>query len=474
MKNEDVLKWFQNIEREHNIQDLKIKDLSVWPILRWQLFKHIMDESGYMLKKEKLPARNSLLKNKFAELLKGLKVFFKIRFKLLPKADIIFSGAPVYMQKEGDGHVNKFFDPIISRLENKHSFLIADYLYNPSLNPSHKRKRLEILYAFNFYKKFILKDQNLESSEETNKIIEIFNKDFKSDFNTVKFYQNIHHIFKWASLFQILIRATKAKFLFGIGYYTTQVYGLNLAAHREGVYAVDIQHGPQGQLHPAYSKFLNIPNLGFSSLPSLFWVWDQYSFDSLQETFSGNNFHKVFLGGNPWHYYSGNLAATTYGNGGKTILYTIQPLVPVLPEVLIHAIETTPPGYNWWFRLHPRMSEKDLKMIKQILKEKNVESLVEFEKSSALSLPELFKVVDIHISKSSGCIMEADMFGVPNIIIDELGIGYYKHLIDNKGTFGQTEGDLWPLISTLKPIENLISKRDFQKTIDSFFERFNS
>ncbi len=473
MKNEEVLKWFQKIEREHNIQDLKIKDLSVWPILRWQLFKHIMDESGYMLKKERIQARKSLI-NKFAELLKGLEVFFKIRFKLLSKADIIFSGAPVYMQKEGDGHVNKFFDPIISRLKNKYSFLIADYLYNPSLNHSHNGNRLEIIYAFNFLKKFISKKRNLEPLEEIDKIIKIFNRDFKSDFNTVKFHQNLNHTFKWASFFQMLIRATQAKFLFGIGYYTTQVYGLNLAAYREGVHAIDIQHGPQGQLHPAYSKFLNIPNLGFSSLPSLFWVWDQHSLDSLNKTFSGSKYHQVFLGGNPWHYYRDNIPINTYSNGKKIILYTLQPLVPVLPEVLLHAIETTPSGYKWWFRLHPRMSEEDIKLIKLILKERNIESFIEFEKPNVLSLPDLFMVVDIHISKSSGCIMEAEIFGVPNIIIDELGIKYYNHLIDSKRNYGQTEGDLWPLISTLKLKDNLIEKRNFQKTVDAFLERFNS
>ena len=310
-----------------------------------------------------------------------------------------------------------------------------------------------LVWVFNFYNKIIY-PFNKKSFEEPIFLREIFDsyeEEFGYEFNKKKFSERIIDTFKWAHCFDLIIDALGSKYHFGACYYTPQMYGMNLACYRKKISAIDMQHGPQGVLHPAYSGFQKIPELGYSSFPKIFWCWDQSSTNHLSKILNNNKFHESYNGGHPWIYFLDKHNKIKHiHNENNILLFSLQPFIEPLPDVVFNAIRKTPPGYVWWFRVHPRMAKQDVDTLKSRLGRYFKDGLVSFDQATDLPLPTVLKSSSLHITQSSGCFLEAVSLGTPNLIVDETGYLYYENLIDNKYNFSQTKGDLWDSIIKIK------------------------
>lgn len=113
--------------------------------------------------------------------------------------------------------------------------------------------------------------------------------------------------------------------------------------------------------------------------------------------------------------------------GDLEILVALQALpgYDQLWNTLAALIEEAPAHWRWWIRLHPRVLESDpppgwLLTIRQ----RNVV----IEEAASLPLPALLRRMDVHLSLSSGSAVEASMFGLSCIFMDEYASEKFPHL----------------------------------------------
>lgn len=444
-----IIDWLNSIEKDYDVTALKVGDLHYWPLLRWMLTKKFIEyEKTEDFNNKKVGNRFSL--QKIQSLLHGGFNFMLLKLNLIGSYDIILSAAKShYVNYEGK-RVNKLFHLLIQIFNDKKmKILTADY----SGFNSEERNRFNLVSAFNFYAQF--KGSQLRKVQDPilTKIITKYEKDFQVSFDSIGFKNKINLVLKWAEIYEMLIIACKPKWIFHVCYYNIQAYGLNLACHRQNVKSVEIQHGPQGVLHPAYSGFIKIPEKGYTILPRIFWCWDKLSTKHLDNIFGESSYHSVYHGGHPWmSFISGKSNYKLESQKKKIIVFSLQPLIPIIPEILIDSFDNTPEDYIWWVRVHPRMRTEDITNLTTKLKVYLDKGTIEIDRASNLPLPEVLALASVHVTRSSGCFIEATLMGVPNIIIDELGALYYKEFIDNEKNFVQTEGNIWRKIKAVSQV----------------------
>lgn len=245
--------------------------------------------------------------------------------------------------------------------------------------------------------------------------------------------KNVQGVLSWAALFEYFLKKSKAKYIFGLCYYNKEMLGMNLAAKRLDVVSIDMQHGSQGDLHFAY-HFNNIPIEGYNILPEKFWVWDNASFKNIAKwTENKNNF--PVLGGNPWiEFLRDDFEAPNiyYDINKPMILFTLQPLKPIIDDYFLDVISLTCKKYNWWLRLHPRMTKEEVTGLNLKLDEFKTKGIVNIEDASREPLPLLLKECHLHVSKYSGSVAEAALMQIPSLIIDEIGVKSFEDLIESK------------------------------------------
>lgn len=235
-------------------------------------------------------------------------------------------------------------------------------------------------------------------------------------------------------------------------YYDSNVMAILRAANKLNITTIEYQHSQVSSKHFAYSGWGNSIQKSYSFFPSIIWAWRDSDVRNLLNEFSAIPSHKVIKGG--------NVVIPLYANEKDKKNNQI-------PKVLVALEGTGLPDYifdfisnnkqvNWMLRLHPRYpSDKEL-----ILRLKNNNQLsVDIENANSLSLYELLKNVDYLLTSGSGCAIEAQTFGVTNIIYDEKGYTTYKEQIENGTYFFIRNSD------NLKNIfnNNLRSNNDFDK-----------
>ncbi|MCX2837912.1 hypothetical protein OQ279_07065 [Salinimicrobium sp. MT39] len=473
-KRKEIIDWLNEVEVNYDCGKLKQNDLHIWPILRWSLFKDIVKREGY-IKNTNQPIQSSkALKFKLYNILENVKGFIgylKLKFGLINKVDVIFAASHTHRSYYRSKFVNRFYDPMSEYLDHeKVKFLNADYSVKNRKDYTLKENHFPLTSIYYFFKR-ITKRKDTWTSLANNELLQIiiaeYEHSFKVHFNKKAFFKKIIAVLNWAKVYELLLKATNAKLCFELCYYHDAMYGLNLAASRKGVRSVDVQHGPQGMLHAAYTGFNKVPNAGYTCLPDYFWVWDDMSLSNLQNRLNNTSFHNVIKGGNPWVYF---LESQHYDlkhfEEKKILLFSLQPILPFLPDILLDAIESTKDGYEWWLRMHPRMTENDILEIKAVINERSLDHLVNLDDATNLPLPLVLKNASVHISKSSGCVLEASMLGTPNIIVDPLGEVYFSDIIDEKMNFKQTKGDLWPLIESLEGRKKISVKNEMISAIE--------
>lgn len=151
----------------------------------------------------------------------------------------------------------------------------------------------------------------------------------------------------------------------------------------------------------------------------------------LEQWISKTDGYQTKVVGNPWvDFWKNN--AEPYAHSDY-ILYSLQPkpvtLADLFPPLLIDFIQKNP--YKWFLRLHPRqLNEKPA--IEKFLKQQNVLHLVLIEDATNDPLPQLLANARIHITHFSGSTIEAALFNVYTVLLNELGVASFPDLIAKK------------------------------------------
>jgi hypothetical protein len=483
MTRKEIIALINNLEQKYPVDEWVIDDISVWPIIKVNIFngwrvkydKEFADYNAVVRSKTK---RKGLLK-KVQELLKSAIYLSKLLLKSPVRVPFLFLGANNYRVIVDDIFVNKYFEPIANLLRNEYSEKSLFIEYQPQ-DPAKKYQVAdEVVFIENYYGVAKL----LQYLNGNNKIVTSKLKDFNllvtdlkvkmpdfADYNSQLSYlhRQIVSIKTYIYLFDIFFKKYAPKYAMGLCYYNIVSYAMDYSAIKNKVVSIDMQHGGQGDLHPSYATYNKVPRDGFNVFPKIFWCWDKPSYDVINNWITKQSFHQVLLGGNPWIPFSAQVDKNEYiFPQQKIILYTLQLNEP--EDYIIDAIKNTPNGYVWWLRMHPRaINTKGL--IEDLLKVNGVFDSVEIDRASSYPLPAILRHATVHLSNFSGSVIEAAQLGVKTILLNEVGVANYAEYInsgDAVACLSRSAGELMELIIKIDAdADNRQSDNyDYKKTV---------
>lgn len=453
----EIIQFFNKIEADFETESWIYRDVKVWPILKTYFFLKIFWNSQIQSHHR---IQRKGIRQAFKSFVKRKIIGLTIDKLELDQIEFLFFSGGNFRETIQESSLNKFYDPIGNYLEeNQKSFKFFEYGHISNHN-IYKERGINIQYLYSYFEGES-RQENIDFSK-WNGFVEF--EDFVSTKlsctkNSLKFevLETLKKVNVWSMCFEWILSKTKPKKIFLLSYYNLPCFGLLIAAKKRGISCIDIQHGTQGNMHPAYSGFKQ----NYSLLPDVFWLWDQKTESQLIENFKFSNF-KTLVGGNPWHYYLSNLVQKL-SKTKASILYTLQPIHPLIDDYVLEVMEETKEEFDWFVRLHPRINAEQVHQLISELKLLGIYNENLWKLANESPLPSLLKDVDLHISKFSGCISEAADLGTFSIILEKNGEIAYRHLIESEIAAGGIDSDSRRLLSAIQ--EN-IGKRKQVESID--------
>lgn len=436
----DIQHFLLHVEKRFPVNQWKVETIHLWPYIRIKLFFYLInlieknDSSPLKTKPEKKGKERIK-----SELKKLLVVFHYYKWiYTLPKKKNLFVGADAHRVDYRQSRFNRYFDILIEKYYLSQNSMYFEYglntykQYNPSLIFTFSKA----LNGFLFLNKFLKIKGNVQLEGYEDFIGFLKNEKHFTQFSTIYSAKNISN---WASLVcyprvvffkKVLIKIKPEKIII-LCYYLDDIMALIVAANQLKMNTIEMQHGPQTTLHMAYSSWFTLPPEGYDMLPRNYWCWDENSKRVLQEWTKSNKNYAVNVIGNPWIDYwkskEKNYVHADY------ILYSLQPspltLEQLFPESIINFIKENPTP--WFIRLHPRQL-KEMETIKRYLENKQILHLVTIDAATNDPLPLLLSNAIVHITHFSGTAIEASLFNVFTVLINEIGKLSFQDLISTQ------------------------------------------
>lgn len=463
------------IENTFPVYEWEVEGVQYWPVL-----KNIIFFESVKKKSLRSSIKDSLLYSIYKDWKTNFSKLSRIsyskkclnHFEKLSETQYLFSGAQTYIRNKDSKNYNMYFDPIMDQLEisNKDkSFYIN---YSNSIT-EHAYRKDRVFDIHKYYPKYHRsRTKKLKKSKELVKQLDIVCGVFSlnKQITLNKLLSKLESILSWKDIWLNVLSSTKSKISFGICYYNEPMYGLLLASREKNIPFVDMQHGGQGDLHPAYS-FSNVPNKGCNTLPNCFWVWDNNSKKNIDK-WCNNSQHFVINGGNPWIEHLRFRASTLAKDDKKKIICTLTiGLKSILPDYILNSIINSSDEFIWYLRFHPRTKQKDKNQLYRLIDKYGISNKIEFIDANNIQLPELLADAWAHVSYSSGSHIEAALMGVRNnIITSEIGLNNHSDLIkSNKAFYYNPEEESVNLIDFIMKLNTTHSSLDVKyKSIQNY------
>lgn len=464
----EFLDYLNLKEQDYDVNSWIFNGIQVWPIIKVSLFFKLVDlERGDSQK----PAKSSLKRTnplgKSLSKIRSIGRYYGLKFGPKKKVDIFFCDSDSHRVWLKGKFINRYFLPISKQLRSHSKDLILMGITDELSNQNHLSTEENLLFINDYLDgaRVVNKlngKREIELGEEFDRFLEQVALDFPYLINKEKFKKNlfakIEDIHLLSSIFEFLLEKFNPKLIFELCFYSKARFAMNVAAKKLGIPTIEIQHGGLGPEHICYSSWFSIPKNGYSLLPQYFWVWDSNSKDVIDQWIDSQDFHKVHVGGNPWIGYSTQMLKEFEFPADKhLIIFTLQDRE--VDAYMIDVIRETAENYEWWIRSHPRFPEV-AKKLENKLDSLGLSGKVNFKQALEYPLPVIINRSSIHLSGSSGSILEAATLGVPSIILDEYGVNYYKNLIQSGLAFAATEPISSQLISLINSEAKSIEKRD--------------
>lgn len=264
-----------------------------------------------------------------------------------------------------------------------------------------------------------------------------------------------------ADMYYRLLARTRPKHAFVVSYYSLEGMAFVLACREHSVPVTDLQHGVQGEWHPAYAA-LPPPASGRHELvPDSFWVWSPWEARVISRWSAGSAHHAI-VGGNPWLHvwretsaWEGVEAAVAAARslraraGDKpVVLVTLQYGLTRVQQIdrLVALMQYAAAQFQFWVRLHPVMLARRAE-IRELLRG----AACEFDVPSDLPLPALLMYSDAHLTHSSSTVIDAAQFGVRSVITSDYGAELFVPQVDQGLARAQT-GDAHAVAAALAQV----------------------
>ncbi|MFC4636280.1 hypothetical protein ACFO3O_20405 [Dokdonia ponticola] len=450
MKNRsDIRDFIIHLEHSFPVNTWVMNDVHIWPYVRQRLFFHLIEElesqeknvSTLDVKEEIVSIKKNTINTRIRDVLRYVKFIAN-----LEKKEYLFLGANTYRTLHEGTLYNKYFDSFIEKENLLEKSILFEYDTDNHTN-YHNREIIQkykyIVNGFSILNRF----KSLFKIQRKNELDDFFTqfiyflnekpitKSFVDTRLNNTFFKELENLFNKKDLFEKIFLKIKPHTVIVLCYYSNlDSLAAVIAANRLGIKTVELQHGPQTDIHLCYGSWTKIPKEGYEMIPKNFWCWDEDSEETIRK-WANNTCVKTKIIGNPWCEYW-KARSLNYSNT-NFILYTLQPeplsFEQLFPEGIIRLIRKE--SYTWYVRLHPRQ----LLIIDEFIefcKSNNIYHLINLESATNDSLPLLLANCSLHLTHFSGSTIEASFFNKKTILINESGKVSYNHLIkDNRAFF---------------------------------------
>lgn len=461
MKRKEIILFLKDIERKFPVDQWQVEGIHIWPLIRIRLAAEIDDSSVFppaeltqeigtnvltQIKNFRYKINYSLRKS--IDQKRSLIAYKANERKLLNEVRVIFFSLPHYRIYLAGKWFHKYIDPLIDHFNHK-GLNSLFFELNDGTTFRHpiyyKDKHVNADYIFDLLRKKIKlsEGRDIKLSQYDLFLKSITEKIGRNipTLSVPNIIEETTYIKRVADYFGTIIKANKTKLCITSCYYHPIGMALNLAAYNCDILSVDIQHGSQGFYHVAYGNWNKVPTEGFELLPKIFWSWNRNDMESINDwARKTQKAHKAIEGGNPlysiWKNLEGKLHITNESNNTDAkkkisevrILFSLQPMPDFLPEWFLEAVEKSPDNWKWNFRIHPNQM-KDKSKISHKLINRFGKGKVEVEKATIVPLPALLQHIDVHVTEFSTVVLEAEIFGIPSILIHQNGRDLYAQQI---------------------------------------------
>ena len=441
---EIILDW----EQRFPVNEWQIQGIHIWPYIRIKLYFFLLNINN---EKYSSPQQNdaveksglSRLKRNFKRIVESKILLHNFYSGLKPKK-IIFFGSHFHRTKQDGLYFNRFFDPIV------HKYNLHDEIYSVEFEKVYERNynqnAILPLHKYLDCYKLLEKVEGLyKPKKKVYSELSYFNNfynDLTNQFHSVKgLHLSSESLEKWAEkvkrnkdFFTKVFEKTKPEKIIFLSYYGyDDLAAAILAANDLGIKTIDFQHGPQTNVHMAYSSWTKLPDTFYNTMPLEYWTWDKESKKNIEEWTQKSEYLNVKIFGHPYLSYFRNEILKS--DSVKEIMFSLQtlPLREMLPGVILNLIRGS--NLKWIFRMHPR-SNFSIQELDSFLSNHDIpKKLYKIEDSTNSPLPKSLAGARLHVTNFSGCVIEAGLLGIPSVIIHESGREMFKNYIDNKNVF---------------------------------------
>lgn len=236
----------------------------------------------------------------------------------------------------------------------------------------------------------------------------------------------------YKDFFMSAIKKNKPKFIIVECYYSSERFGLILAAKELGIPCADLQHGIQGSHHIAY-YYGKMPTEGYELLPDYFFVWSKFDKQNIESWTGKEGRHRAMIVGNTWMEFcerrkdilelrNVSRVIERIANGKVNVLFTMDYDLP--NDNIFKLIKKSPKNWYWWIRMHPVTSNDN--NLKERLVSKMSGDNWNIDDATLVPLPVLLRVIDINITFGSTVARECNDLGIPSIVESDMVFEGYK------------------------------------------------
>jgi hypothetical protein len=441
----DMIDVLRQLEAEDAITCMHVKGVPIWPLLRIRWF---FSEWVHLYTKNESAAVSPDRLKKYWHKLKRWIARVVDRRLLVPiqmeghrSADIVFLSDGISFAKLENDWFERFCDPLIEQAEQ---IGLCSVMWSPvDVGQSPTRSRIwsaQASLSFGTLLAALLARIDKSSVSQFSQVDLLATK-LKSigyqatQFSRSKVLTDAYRVRILSRIFQRRLAIVKPRLAFIVSYYSLEGMSFVWACKNLGIPVVDLQHGVQGPLHPAYAgwRVNGIRETTLPLVPDCFWVWSAGEAGVIRE-WVGNTFHRPYVGGNPWvnlwkecaNPLPDIIRLTDKGkviakraSGRPIVLVTLQYGLDYAEQLmpLKTLIELAAKEYVFWVRLHPLMMERR-EEIRHFLDSQSVE----LDEVSDFPLPALLPYCNVHVTHSSSTVIEAGDYGILSLITSRFGV----------------------------------------------------
>ena len=405
-----------DLEDKFPVNKWKVDGIHVWPYIRIKIYIFLLQANKNDIEKKQNETYVKLffqkqLFNFFLIPFRLIFAFFEITqfFLKLKRKKILFFGSYFHKVKIKDEYFNRFFDSMVDFHGIKDEVYLIEFqkIYKKNYNQKAIIPLTKYLNHYKLIKKIIINfksdNTNVFLEKYTDFLVELNNLNI----NSVSLKLSKNDIINWGGkikntkgFYSILYALVKPEKIIMLSYYGfDDLAAAMVVANDLNIKTIDFQHGPQTNVHMAYSSWSNYPKTGFNTMPIEYWNWDENSKRNIDLWAAHKTIVNSKIVGHPFlSYWKNNMVNEIVQN--KRILYSLQlsTFEDLFTNKLIQTINNS--KYGWTFRIHPR-SGFNFYNLKMFLNDKITIDNYIIEDAINIPLPSSLSNSIIHVDRKS-------------------------------------------------------------------------